>query len=202
MDSYLSDFKKMVLVVESLKEYKQTLVDEEGIGEDITFNLFGWRGDQMVVVAQLSPGLMNEKATRLKRLVAAATVFRTGFGCEALSFGAEGFCVVGDGEHDESIPLKDQFATNKDVQECITVLHVGQEVDMAAVPYRYDVGRKVVFGNPAKNPEPEKFGVVTESFKDIVKMPVTSKNIGQPYFTDQLVVGLESFGFQVTVIGE
>ena len=66
MDSYLSDFKKMVLVVESLKEYKQTLVDEEGIGEDLTFNLFGWRGDQMVIVAQLSPAHMDDKITRIK----------------------------------------------------------------------------------------------------------------------------------------
>lgn len=201
MESYLSDFNKMVLVVESLKEYKQTLVDEEGIGEDLTFNLFGWRDDRMVIVAQLAPALMEDKKTRLKRLVAAATVFRTGFGCDALSFGAEGFCVVGDGESIEGVPLSEQFATNKDVRECITVLQVGKEVDMAAVPYRYDVGRKVVFGNPARNPEPEKFGVITESFMDIVRMPITTTNLGQPYFVNQLVVGLESFGFQITVIG-
>lgn len=202
MDSYLSDFKKMVLVVESLKEYKQTLVDEEGIGEDLTFNLFGWRADKMVVVAQLAPALMEDKITRLRRIIAAATVFRTGFACDSLSFGAEGFCVVGDGEAVDGIPLRDQFATNPDVLECITVLQVGKDVDMTAVPYRYDVGRKVVFGNPARNPEPEKFGVIAGSFMDIVKMPVTSENIGQPYFIEQLVVGLESFGFQVTVIGE
>jgi len=198
----LSDFNKMVLVVESLKECKQTLVDEEGIGEDLTFNLFGWRGSQMTVVAQLNSALMEDKKSRIKRLLAAATVFRTGFACDALSFGTEGFCVVGDGKSVEGVPLKEQFATNKDVRECITVLQVGKEVDMTAVPYRYDVGRKVIFGNPARNPEPKKFGIVTESFMEIVTMPVESTNIGKPYFVEMLVAGLESFGFQVTVIGE
>lgn len=202
VDAYLTDFEKMVLVVESLKEYKRTVVEEFGIGEDLTFNLFGWRGDGMAIVGQLSPSHMADKVGRLRRLISAAIIFRTGFACDALTFGAEGFCVVGDGEAVDGIPLNEQYPTNPDVMECITVLQVGSEVDMAAVPYRYELGRKVVFGNVARNPDPDKFGIVTTSLRDIIQLPIETTMIGKKYFVQRLVDGLESDGFEVTRLGE
>lgn len=202
MDEYLDDFSKMVLVVESLKEYKTNLIIEKGIGEDLTFNLFGWSGDYMKVVAQLSPSLMEDKVDRIRRVLIAAFIFRQGFGCDAISFGAEGYCVLEEGEYVDGIPLNEQFSTNSDVLECITVLHVGKEIDMAAVPYRYAVGRKVIFGNPVRNADPYRLEIITESLVEILGADATNPLVGQPQFTRTLVNGMQKDGFEVTVIEE
>lgn len=202
MDQYLDDFSKMVLVVESLKEYKESLVKEKGVGEDLTFNLFGWRQDTINVVAQLAPNFMVNKRTRMKKLITAATVFRTGFGCDAISFGTEAFCVMRDGVVDESKTLAEQFATNGDVVECLLVLHVGEETHLAAVPYKYGLGRTVIFGAPASNEDDDSLGDIKNAFSAILDIEPDKTVIDEPFFVLSLVDGMQRDGFEITVMGD
>jgi hypothetical protein len=202
MEKYLDDFSKMVLVVESLKEYKSTLTKEKGIGEDLTFNIFGWRADGVSVVAQLAPNFMKDKRRRLLKLIEAATIFRTGFACDALSFGTEAFCVMDGDETLDSKSLAEQFATNKSVLECLLVLHVGEETHLAAIPYKYGVGRTVIYGNPATASDPEALGMIKESFADILEIEPESKFIDDPFFMMHLINGMQKDGFEVTVTGD
>jgi len=198
----LDDFSKMVLVVESLKEFKSTLIKEKGIGEDVTFNLFGWRNDSMNIVAQLAPNFMKNRRRRLIKLIEAATIFRTGFACDSLSFGTEAFCLMEGQEADETKSLSEQFATNKSVLECLIVLHVGEETHLAAVPYKYGVGRNVIFGNPSTTSSAEPLGMIRESFADILAMKPESKFIDDPFFVMNLLDGMQRDGFEVTVTGD
>jgi len=202
MEKYLDDFSKMVLVAESLKEYKESLVKEKGIGEDLTFNLFGWRNDSMSVVAQLTPNFMTDKRKRLKKLVSAATVLRTGFGCDAISFGTEAFCVMKDGEVDTRKTLAEQFSTNTDVVECLLVLHVGDEIHLVAIPYRYGLGRNVIFGSPASNDDEESLTDIKRAFSAILEIEPDETVLNEPFFVMSLVDGMQRDGFEVTVIGD
>lgn len=202
MDQYFDDFEKMVLVVESLKEYKSSLVQTKGIGEDLTFNLFGWRNDHMNIVAQLAPNFMKDKRKRLLKLIEAATIFRTGFACDGLSFGTEAFCAMEGQEMDDSKSLAEQFSTNKGVLECLLVLHVGKETHLAAVPYKYGVGRTVLYGNPSTTSDPESLGMIKESFADILNMKPESKFVDDPFFVMSLVNGMQKDGFEVAVTGD
>ena len=198
MDSYFDDFSRLVLVVEALKESKKTLVKECGVGEDLTFTLFGWAGDRMVIAGQLMQNFELTKEDRIRRVLAAAIIFRTGFGCDSLTFGAEGFCVMQGSEVDSSIPLSDQFATNPDVLECITVLQIGKINDMAAVPYKYGIGREVIFNPVARNPKPKSMGIIYSGLVDALSFPVESKYVGDRVFVNRLVKGLQKDGFEVT----
>lgn len=202
MEKYLDDFSKMVLVVESLKEYKSTLIKEKGIGEDITFNIFGWRNDSMNVVAQLAPNFMKNRRKRLVKLIEAATIFRTGFACDSLSFGTEAFCVMDGEATEQDKSLAEQFSTNKSVLECLVVLHVGEEAHLAAVPYKYGLGRNVVYGNPSTTDNPESLGMIRESFADILNMKPESKFVDDPFFVMHLIDGMQKDGFEVTVTGD
>lgn len=202
MEKYLDDFSKMVLVVESLKEYKSTLIKEKGIGEDVTFNIFGWRDDSMNVVAQLAPNFMKDKRRRLLKLIEAATIFRTGFGCNGLSFGTEAFCILDGEETENGKSLAEQFATNKSVLECLVVLHVGLETHLAAIPYKYGVGRTVIYGNPSTTENPESLGIIRESFADILNIDIQSRFMDDPFFVMHLIDGMQKDGFEVTVTGD
>lgn len=200
MDSYSDDFSKLVLVVEALKKSKKSIVKDFGIGEDLTFNLFGWRGGKMIIAGQLMPSFELTKPERIKILLAAAIIFRTGFGCDSFTFGAEGFCVLEGGEADMDIPLSEQFATNDDVLECLTVMQIGKMTDMAAIPYEYQVGREVIFKTVARNPKPESLGIVYFGLTDALLLSVEKKFVKNPVFVKRLVESLKEDGFEVTVL--
>ena len=40
---YETDLDKVALVVESMKKAKEILVTDNGIGEDLNINIFGWK---------------------------------------------------------------------------------------------------------------------------------------------------------------
>lgn len=124
---------------------KENLVEEEGIGEDLPFTLFGWKDSVLTVVGQLHPPLMREDQTqRLARVYFCASMFRMGWGVDAMTFMAEAYC---SDKPDETSghPLDSLFASgNKNVSECITFTHVDEnEMSLVLVPYKIGLGRKV-----------------------------------------------------------
>lgn len=145
MEAYDSVESKMALCLQSSMIAKESAVSELGVGEDLTFSLFGWVGADMKVIATLSQELMTEPPEkRLERLAVAATVLRKGWGCDSLSFVAEAYCST-DAIATAGKDLRLLFTkANSPVFECLTVTHVDlRGVMLVTQPYRVGLGRKV-----------------------------------------------------------
>lgn len=135
----------MSLCLQSSMVAKEAAVQELGVGEDLTFSLFGWAGAEMRVIATLGRELMSEEPERRLELVAvAATVLRKGWQCDSFSFVAEAFCSV-DAEATKGKDLRAMFTKrNSPVFECLTVTHVERnEIMLVTQPYEILLGRKV-----------------------------------------------------------
>lgn len=146
--SYLTDLDKLALAVEATKVAKQHTVDEEGIGQDININLFSWRGEKLVSIMQLMGTHRMHRAERLQRLAQAACIKRQGWGVDAFTFIAEGYCSLKPSET-KDMDLAKLFAQqDSPVSECLSFTHLGAETPIfISVPYKVHVGRTVQFGN-------------------------------------------------------
>lgn len=145
MDPYPDMEGKIALCLKSSMIAKEMAVSEMGVGEDLTFSLFGWQRENMKAIATLSQELMAEEPEkRLERVAVAATVLRKGWGCDSLSFVAEAFCST-DAEVTRGKDLRAMFTkAGSPVYECLTVTHVDRNsVMLVTQPYRVGLGRKV-----------------------------------------------------------
>lgn len=142
----------MTLVSMASRMAKQAAVTEDGIGEDIAFSLMVWRDDGLTAVCQLDDELMDEEPDeRLRRTVEVAAICRRGFDATAFTFVTEGYCATDPDSVDPDMPLSVQFVSNRDVSECLTLTHLeAGNTYLAALPYRYEVGRKVTWEAPMR----------------------------------------------------
>lgn len=149
-DTYPTPVDKIALVATSSRLAKQVTVSEDGIGEDLPFNLMVWRDDQLTAICQLDSELRDEHpGERLARTVNAAFICRRGFDATAFTFVTEGFCATDPELIDPDVPLAQQFVTNTQVRECLTLTHIeAGNVYLSAQPYTYELGRRVVWGDP------------------------------------------------------
>ena len=147
MDAYVTPDEKIALAIASAKVAKAVTVKEDGIGEDIPFCLLVWREETLTAIAQLDEALRDEQpGERLIRTVEAAAICRRGFDASAFTFVTEGFCATDPTLVDPDVPLAEQFVANQEVRECLTLTHLeAGNVYLAALPYRYDVGRVVLW---------------------------------------------------------
>lgn len=138
---------KMFLAWQSTKTAKQEMVFDNGIGEELPFTLFGWTGDTLAIVCQTG-NVYTDKQLRFHGIAHTASVIRKGWGCDALTFVAEGYCVVDINNINTKVPLAEQFANGIEaVAECLTFMHVEQDsLTICALPYKYGLGREVYFG--------------------------------------------------------
>ena len=145
---------KMWLVMQSSKTAKTISVEEEGIGEELPFTLFGWVNDDLTIICQTSVALLDKKQ-RFDAIIQAAVIFRKAWGCTSLSFVAEGFCATDPTAIRYDQPLAIQFASgNQTVMECLTVMHVeSNSINILTVPYKYGLGRTVSYGKPRMYPQ-------------------------------------------------
>lgn len=161
-ENYDTSFSKMALVMTAAQLAKTTAVQENGVGEDLTMNFFGWIDGRMAIVCQMKKELMSLSPD--KRLHVAAelcSVLRRYWGVDSISMVAEGYCSP-DQNKTKDIELSTAFLNSKSkVKECITISHAETESDgrapshivMVAIPYTYGLGRVVDWADTLVYPE-------------------------------------------------
>lgn len=145
---------KMALALTSAQMAKDLVVRDHGIGEDLTFNFFGWRGDDLIIMAQLQRSLMGIPIVeRIARCGDMCKILRTYWGVTAISLVAEGFETL-DKTRLNGRDLRQAFIEDPNlVHECITVTHCEPnevngdlELTLVSVPYSYAVAKEVIWG--------------------------------------------------------
>lgn len=203
MESYSESLDKVALAVESAKIAKALMVQQEGVGEDLNFNLMAWRDDQLVAVAQLSQVHMKDHEDRYDRMVKAACILRKGWGATSLTMVAEGYCSTNP-EESRGKNMAQLFAMPEAdyIKECLSFTHVHDEgILFVVVPYRYRPPRKVMFYSALTHAGS---GVVRESryplsFHMALGLPydVEDDDLDEDAFRAELAVGLKEIGFEV-----
>lgn len=154
MDEYLDDMSKIALTITSAQLAKDLMVEEYGIGEDLAFNFFGWREHRLAIIGQLRTEFMRLPIEdRIIRCQNMCNLIRTAWAIDAISLVAEGFETL-DKSKLNGKDLRQAFADGKNkVRECITVTHCeinevngNIETTIASVPYSYELGRSVEWG--------------------------------------------------------
>jgi len=149
-DSYSDNFSKLALAATSAQLAKSIAVKDFGVGEDLTFNFMGWNSDELAIVCQMKKELMQiNPDDRLLKCHGLCAVLRKYWGVTAITMVAEGYCSLNP-EKTFGVELAKAFAEpDSDVQECITLMHAeildekNIEVNLIALPYKYQVGRAV-----------------------------------------------------------
>jgi hypothetical protein len=137
---------KVAFVVEAASLAKEMIVKDAGIGEDLTFSLYGWRHDCLVAILQMRPEHMwIDKYERFKKLTNVACVLRKAWGIDEFTLVAEGYC-SSDPEATRGLELDEAYVTMDEVRSCLTFTHVN-EIETAIVtrPYTLTVPRRVVY---------------------------------------------------------
>ena len=144
----------MALALTSAQMAKDLVVRDHGIGEDLTFNFFGWREDDLIIMAQLQRSLMGIPIVeRIARCGDMCKILRTYWGVTAISLVAEGFETL-DKTRLNGRDLRQAFIEDPNlVHECITVTHCEPnevngdlELTLVSVPYSYAVAKEVIWG--------------------------------------------------------
>lgn len=201
MNDYPESLDKVALAVESAKIAKSMIVQQEGIGEDISFNLMVWRDSQLVAVAQLSQSLMGDPEERYGLVVQAACVLRQGWGATAFTMVAEGYCST-NLEESKGKDMAQLFAspTTDFVKECLSFTHVQEDgILFVVVPYRCLPPRKVQYHTPMAH---NGAGVVREarypmSLHRALELPYEIEGVDEDDLRSELANGLTELGFEV-----
>lgn len=137
---------KVVFVCDAASTAKELIVKDAGIGEDLTFGLYGWKDDYLTVLLQMKPKYMwADRADRFHRLTNAACILREGWGIDEYTLVAEGYCST-DPDATRGVPLQEAFVTMNEVRECLTFTHVNlHETAIVTRPYKVGWPRKVEF---------------------------------------------------------
>ena len=201
MNDYPDSLDKIALAVESAKIAKSMIVQQEGIGEDISFNLMVWRDSQLVAVSQLSHSLMGDSEERYGLVVQAACVLRQGWGATSFTMVAEGYCST-NLEESKGRDMAQLFAspTTDFVKECLSFTHVQEDgILFVVVPYRFLPPRKVEYYKPMAH---NGVGVVREarypmSLHRALELPYEVEGVNEDALRFELANGLTELGFEV-----
>lgn len=155
MDEYPDDMSKIALTITSAQMAKDLMVDEYGIGEDLAFTFFGWRENRLSMVVQLRNEFMRVPVTeRIPRCQVMCNLLRTAWAVDAITLVAEGFETL-DKTRLDGKNLRQAFVEGGNlVRECVTATHCeinevngNIETTIATVPYSYEIGRSVEWGD-------------------------------------------------------
>lgn len=137
---------KVIFVCDAASVAKELVVKDAGIGEDLTFGLYGWKNNYLTVLLQMKPEHMwTDGQERFKKLTNAACILRQGWGIDEFTLVAEGYCST-DPEATRDVPLQQAFVTMDAVRECLTFTHVNEyETSIVTRPYKFGWPRKVEF---------------------------------------------------------
>lgn len=145
--SYPDPVSKISLTLAVGQSAKSQLVKEHGIGEELAINILGWRGSDLVCVAQMDNSWPSDDEEKTLRTGDAYLIMRRGWLCDSFTVMAEGY-VSRAPENTKYEPLEEAFINRKKgVNECLTVNYVDAEhMELCAVPFRVSVGRRVEWG--------------------------------------------------------
>lgn len=142
-DGYGDDAKKLALLTTSYRYAKSDAVKTRGIGEDLPFNFFGWKHNNLAVTAQMNHELMNlDLYERFDKSFMVCNALRQYWGVNEITMVAEGFLsydpIATSGKN-----LREAFAKNEKVAECVTLSHAfmanGEpQITVVAMPYSYE----------------------------------------------------------------
>ena len=157
MNIYPDSYSKIALALSGSQVAKEALVAEYGIGEDIPFNFFGWDGPCLSMIVGMERAEMRKPMEkRFESSCGAIQVMRSYFGCDALTFVAEGFHSIKP-ELTKRHNLAELYAAHdQNVKECISVTHVELLSDMtpsvtlASITYQYLAGKWVVWDDDVR----------------------------------------------------
>ena len=154
MDRYQDVYAKLALAITSTQLAKQNAVEEFGIGEDLPFMFFGWRGDILSVIMAFSHADMQVSVEeRLPKVEFASGVMRAVYWCDSITFVAEGFMSKEPWELKGRALTEAFIAKDAKVSECITSSHISinrkgaPEVMLMSTPYNTLLGKHVLWGD-------------------------------------------------------
>lgn len=142
-DKYGDDAKKLALLTTSYRQVKSDVVKERGVGEDLPFHFFGWKHNDLAITVQMDYELMNldlfERFDKSHRL---CNALRQYWGIDEITMVAEGFLSY-DPIATSGKSLREAFAKNEKVSECVTLSHAFMygdrpQISVVAMPYSYD----------------------------------------------------------------
>ena len=159
MEKYPERDSKIALAIKSTMVAKEEVVREYGLGEDLTFALWGWAGDELRAIGALDQQRMIEPPEeRVNRVALGATVFRQGWGVDSFIFVAEGFVSL-DATKTAGRPLREVFAEpGSPVSECLTFTYVeADDYEIVTQPYTVGLGRELVWYPLLRSDETTRF---------------------------------------------
>lgn len=142
-DKYGDDAKKLALLTASYRQAKSDVVKSRGIGEDLPFNFFGWKHNDLAVTVQMDYELMNlDLYERFDKSFRVCTALRQYWGIDEITMVAEGFLSY-DPIATSGKSLREAFAKNEKVSECVTLSHAFMlgdlpQITVVAMPYSYE----------------------------------------------------------------
>lgn len=144
---YPDPLSKISLTVSVGQSAKTQIVEQQGIGEELSMNILGWKGDRLACVAQMDTSWPSEESERVRRTTDACMVMRRGWDCDAFTILAEGY-MSQEPNLTRSRKLEEAFLDETSgVRECLTVNYIDVDhIELCAVPFRVALGRKVQWG--------------------------------------------------------
>lgn len=127
------------------------IIRTEGIGEDLSFNFFAWRGNIPVMCVQLESKYMKEphekRFYRCKELI---NILRFRLNMTSITFICEGYVASKPQKKELSVAF---IEPQSGVKECLTVIHCEEntygrpDMYLFSMPYSYGVGKHVAWGH-------------------------------------------------------
>ncbi len=207
---YADELSKIALCVTAAQLAKSTTVKDEGVGEDLTMNFFGWVDSELVIVCQMRSELMKWPIeARLDKCYQLCSVLRRYWWITSISMVAEGYY----SSNQAKTKNKDLSTVFLDPQgpvgECITVTHAADTLDgerhgsvdltMVAIPYKYIIGRGVEWGEMIIYPQGPESHLRNAKFPIMLKRSLSEKivnDLPQESY-DELRALIKSNGFHV-----
>lgn len=151
MDTYDNPFSKIALTLTATQVAKNMITKAEGVGEDLSFNFFAWRGDIPILCVQLESKYMKEPhEKRFYRCKDLIDILRFKVSVTSLTFICEGYVAPIPQQKELSIAFIEPYSG---VKECLTVIHCDEnsygpaDMYLFSMPYSYGLGKHVIWGN-------------------------------------------------------
>lgn len=202
-DDYGDDAKKLALLTASYRRTKTDVVKTRGVGEDLPFNFFGWRHNDLAITVQMDYELMNlDLYDRFDKSFKVVNALRQYWGIDEITMVAEGFLsydpIATSGKN-----LRDAFIKNQKVSECITLSHAfmydgSPQITVVAMPYTYEK-KDVIWHTMIATPN-EAARLFRESIFPAMLLRAIAENVQQETDTktrENIAQQIADEGFQV-----
>lgn len=137
--------RNLVWLLDVVTETKETLVSEDGIGADLPPMVAAFDEDGLPIGQAQVRTSSESREDQFRRLIAVATLMRSGWHASSLGIVLEGYMVVG-GDRTDTTSLASRFADgDRSVVECISIVYadIDGSKTVISLPYSVGLGRKV-----------------------------------------------------------